>query len=158
MVQFVSYLRCILCETRLIYPHINGPIVLVPKLSNYHELTIIIILTFKTPFLLEFPLLQPHLYQNSDIIIFTQHSNLWSRNLPNVFQKGLLRGPITLFHLASLQSSHPYEMEACAIKSAKKNQQRQNLNLQIENWVNKWSLFIDTSCKSRVDCYWDNLI
>ena len=72
-------------------------------------------LTFKTPFLLEFPLLQPHMYKNTGIIIFTQHSNLWSRNLPNVRQKGLLRGLTTLFHLANLQSSHPHEMEACAV-------------------------------------------
>ena len=62
-------------------------------------------LTFKTPFLLEFP----------GILIFTQHSNLWSRNLPNVLQKGLLRGLTTLFHLANLQSRHPHEMEACAV-------------------------------------------
>ena len=73
-------------------------------------------LTFKTPFLLEyFPLSQPHMYKNTGIIIFTQHLNLWSRNLPNVLQKGLLRGLTTLFHLANLQSSHPHEMEACAV-------------------------------------------
>ena len=72
-------------------------------------------LTFKTPFLLEFPLSQPHMYKNTGIIIFTQHSNLWSRNLPNALQKGLLRGLTTLFHLANLQSSHPHEMEACAV-------------------------------------------
>ena len=72
-------------------------------------------LTFKTPFLLEFPLLQPHMYKNTGILIFIQHSNLWLRNLPNVPQKGLLRGLTTLFRLANLQSSHPHEMEACAV-------------------------------------------
>ena len=25
--NFASYLRCVLCKTRLIFPHINGPIV-----------------------------------------------------------------------------------------------------------------------------------
>ena len=29
MVQFASYLRCVLCKTRLIFSRINGPIVLV---------------------------------------------------------------------------------------------------------------------------------
>ena len=126
----------------------EGLMVLVPKLSNYHELTI------NT----EFSFLQPHMYRNSDIVIFSQHSNLWSRSLPNVLQKGLPGELTTLFHLANLQSSHPHEMEACAIKSVKKNKQRQNLTLQIQNWVNKWSLFIDTSCKSHGDCHWGNLI
>ena len=27
MVQFASYLRCVLCKARLIFPRINGPIV-----------------------------------------------------------------------------------------------------------------------------------
>ena len=89
-------------------------VVLVPKLSNYHKLTINI-WPLRPPFLFEFPLLQPHMYKKTGFIIFTQHSNLWLRNLPNVLQKGLLRGLITLFHLANLQSSHPHEMEACAV-------------------------------------------
>ena len=32
MVQVVSYLRCVLCKTRLIFPRINGPI----KSRNQH--------------------------------------------------------------------------------------------------------------------------
>ena len=34
MVQFASYLRCVLCKTRLIFPRINGPNII---LSFYNE-------------------------------------------------------------------------------------------------------------------------
>ena len=37
MVQFASYLRCILCKTRLIFPRINGPIAYLWKISCCFE-------------------------------------------------------------------------------------------------------------------------
>ena len=36
MIQFASYLRRVLCKTRLIFPRINGPIVQVVRLSYYN--------------------------------------------------------------------------------------------------------------------------
>ena len=36
MIQFASYLRRVLCKTRLIFPRINGPIVQVVRLSYYY--------------------------------------------------------------------------------------------------------------------------
>ena len=37
MVQFASYLRCILCKTRLIFPRINDPIAYLWKISCCFE-------------------------------------------------------------------------------------------------------------------------
>ena len=36
MVQFVSYLRRVLCRTRLIFPCTNGPICLISKKATLH--------------------------------------------------------------------------------------------------------------------------
>ena len=42
MVQFMSYLRCVLCKTRLIYPCINGPnITIQPHLGFWVQCTVI---------------------------------------------------------------------------------------------------------------------
>ena len=42
MIQFASYLRRVLCKTRLIYPRINGPNIVMGSLATVNELKIII--------------------------------------------------------------------------------------------------------------------
>ena len=39
MIQFVSYLRSVLCKTRVIFPRINGPIVSASQDAGGHTLS-----------------------------------------------------------------------------------------------------------------------